>query len=197
VKQLIVSMAMLAVALPALSGCVAVMTAAPPGPLQTEAKFTVDLQNNWTRIPSDQNLSTSGSMLTRHGTALERVDILTVKPGNSIVRAQSTDDAPRFRANMSELELVELVTASLNKMGFVDIKTENVRSSPLAGAPGVRFGLTGRYSSGLNCKGDVALAVSGGELNVIMFLAPASHYYAASAGEVDHFIQTAAQSSKK
>jgi hypothetical protein len=43
----------------------------------------------------------------------------------------------------------------------------------------------------LNLRGDAALAESNGKLNVIIFVAPASHYYEASAAEVDALIQSA------
>ena len=66
-----------------------------------------------------------------------------------------------------------------------------MRPFTLAGSPGVRFNLNGRYPSGLNLRGDVALAEANGKLNIIMFTAPAAHYYDASASEIDHLIGSA------
>lgn len=143
------------------------------------------------RTSPNLNFATTGSVLTRQGLSLQRVDILTLEPGNSIIRVTRDEDAPEYRAGMSETELVELVTASLTRLGYTDITADNIRAHQLAGAPGVRFNIGGKYSSGLNLRGDAALAESNGKLNVIIFVAPASHYYEASAAEVDALIQSA------
>lgn len=180
-----------ALAAAALAACVPTMAAAPPGAFDTGAGLAVNLQNSWTHIPAGINYTTNGAVLTRQGLALQRVDILTLEPGESIVRVPRNTDAPEFRAGMSETELVELVTASLTRMGFTDIAADNIRAHQLAGASGVRFNIAGKYASGLNLRGDVALAESNGKLNVIMFVAPAAHYYEASAAEIDQLIQSA------
>jgi hypothetical protein len=174
-----------------LSACAVTMTAAPPGPLQTDAGLAVDLQNSWTRIPAALNGATNGTVLTRHGVMLDRVDLLSIDAGKSIIKAPRNVDVPVFRAGMSELELVELVTASLLRVGLTDVRAENVRPHQFLGASGIRFNLVGKYSSGLNMRGDAALAVVNGKLNVILFVAPAAHYYDANAAEIEQLIQNA------
>ncbi|HVK82431.1 MAG TPA: hypothetical protein VM915_17670 [Verrucomicrobiae bacterium] len=175
----------------ALAACVPTMAAAPAGGFDTGSGLAVNLQNSWTHIPPAINYATTGSVLTRQGVSLQRVDILTLEPGESIVRVPRNTDAPEYRAGMSETELVELVTASLTRLGYTDIVADNIRAHQLASAPGVRFNIAGKYSSGLNLRGDAALAESGGKLNIIIFVAPAAHYYEASAAEVDQLIQSA------
>lgn len=175
----------------AMAACVPTMTAAPAGAFDPGTGLTVNLQNSWTHVPANLNGAVNGSVLTRHGLALERVDILSIEPGQSLIRVPREVDAPEFRAGMSEPELVELVTSSLSRIGFTDLAAEDVRAYQMAGAPGVRFALTGKYASGLHMRGDAALAESGGKLNVILFLAPAAHYYDANANEIDALIQSA------
>lgn len=179
------------VAIAALTACVPTMTAAPAGAFDSGSGLAVSLQRDWTHIPPNLNFATTGSVLTRQGLSLQRVDILTLEPGDAIIRVTRDEDAPEYRAGMSETELVELVTASLTRLGYTDITTDNIRAHQLAGAPGVRFNIGGKYSSGLNLRGDAALAESNGKLNVIIFVAPALHYYEASAAEVDALIQSA------
>jgi hypothetical protein len=179
------------VAIAALSACAPMMTAVPPGAFNSGAGLAVNVQRAWTHIPPNLNWTTNGSILTRQGLSLQRVDILTLDSGDSILRVARNADAPEFRAGMSESELVELVTSSLLRMGYTDIIAENVRPHQLAGANGVRFNIAGKYSSGLNLRGDAALAESNGKLNVIIFTAPATHYYQASAAEIDQLINSA------
>jgi hypothetical protein len=178
-------------ALAVLTACAPTMAAAPPGAFQPTNALAVNLQNSWTHIPPQLNFVTNGSVLTRHGVSLGRVDIVRLEPGQSILRVARNVDAPEYTSGMSELELVELVTASLQRLEYTDIRAENVRPHQLAGVPGVRFDIHGKYPSGLNLRGDAVLAQANDELNLIIFLAPAAHYYEASAAEVEQIIQSA------
>lgn len=178
-------------AIATLAACAPTLTTAPPGLFQPKRGVAVELRNAWTYIPPELNNVTTGSVLTRHGLALDRIEIVRLRPGQSIMRAPSYIDAPRYRSGMSDSELVELLTASLQRLGYSDIRTENLHPHPLAGAQGLRFDIHGKYPSGLNLRGDAALAQANDELNLIIFLAPAAHYYEASAAEVDHIIQSA------
>ncbi len=181
----------LAAAVAALTACAPMMTAVPPGAFTATNSLAVNVQNAWTHIPPNLNFATNGSVLTRQGVSLQRVDILTLEPGDSIVRVARNVDAPTYREGMSEGELVELVTSSLGRMGYANIAAENVRPYQLAGAPGVRFYVTGQYASGLDLRGDAALAEKDGKLNIIIFTAPAAHYYEASASEVENLVNSA------
>lgn len=178
-------------AIAALSACAPTMVAAPAGAFQSATPLAVDLEHSWTHIPPQLNGVTNGSVLTRHGVMLERVDLMSIRPGGSILKVARNVDAPQFRAGMSEPELVELVTSSLSRLGFTDLNAANIRPHQLVFGNGVRFELTGKYRSGLNMRGDCVLAESNGALNVILFLAPAAYYYDANEAEIDHLIQSA------
>lgn len=178
-------------AITTLAACAPTLTTAPPGVFQPKRGVAVELRNAWTHIPPELNNVTTGSVLTRHGLALDRIEIVRLRAGQSIVRAPSYVDAPRYRSGMSESELVALVTASLQHLQHTDIRTENLRPHQLAGAQGLRFDIHGKYPSGLNMRGDAVLAQANGELNLILFLAPAAHYYEANAAEVEQIIQSA------
>jgi hypothetical protein len=185
-KRLFVAGATLGVA-----ACTPTMSAVAPGPAETDTGISVNLQNSWTRIPSQLNAATTGTVFTRHGVMLNRVDVLSIEPGKSLIKVPRNVDAPVFRTGMTELELVEFVTASLSRIGLRDLRTENVRSHTFLGAPGIRFNVAGKYASGLDMRGDAALAVVDGKLNVILFIAPAVHYYDANAAEIEQLIQSA------
>lgn len=55
----------------------------------------------------------------------------------------------------------------------------------------MRFDLHGKYPSGLKLRGEAVLAQANDELNLIIFLALAAHYYEANAAEVEQIIQSA------
>jgi hypothetical protein len=180
-----------------VASCAPTMTALAPGvPAATEASFTVTPPQAWSRIPAGLNFQTAGSVLTRHGMNLDRVDLITAKPGRGLLRNAPNADLPVFRAGMSDLETVELVTTTLARMNYTGVTAANVRPHPFGAANGVRFDLSGKDASGLNVKGDVALAQSGGSLHVIIYLAPAQRYFDLSATEVDAMIKSAALTGK-
>lgn len=171
----------------ALAGCAA-LTAVEPGPLKTDAGFSVDLQNAWTRFPVGAGGLVKGTVITRHGLPLNRIDMVTVAPGGALVSANKTAQVPRFRADQGDIELVELVTATLTRLGFANVSARNVRPAKFVGAAGLRFEVTGAYESGLRLRGDVALAKVDGKLHVMWLIAPEIHYFDASNAEFDAMV---------
>lgn len=175
-----------------MSGCVTTMTAAPVGNYAVESGAIVQLSQNWTHIPSNLQ-STEGAVLTKDGMSLNRVHILTVEDGESIV-SQSYDKSqeyPLFQAGSSELKQIEFLMSSLARTGLENITPRNVRPVTLSGLSGVQLDIDGKYSTGLNMKGKAALAESDAGLNLIVYIAPAAHYFDKDEAEVDQMIATA------
>ena len=52
------------------------------------------------------------------------------------------------------------------------------------------FDLLGKWQNGLDMKGDVGAVIADGKLNLVIFMAPAMHYYDAVASEVDNILQS-------
>lgn len=164
----------------ALVGCTATMSATPAGRYDAGA-FSVALRAAWTRIDASRNAETVGDTLTRHGLMLGRVELASLDPGDALVRAPG---APRFHRAMSELALIEFVPDSARDLGFSDVRAENIRPASFGAADGLRFDLIGRYPSGLAMRGDALIAEAHGRLHVIVFFAPAEHYFDAAAPDV-------------
>ncbi|NBC34899.1 MAG: hypothetical protein GVY13_19685 [Alphaproteobacteria bacterium] len=175
----------------ALAGCVETMSAVPAGPLDGDAGFTVTLQDDWTRVPASINMITRGDLLTRDGLTLNQLHLISLEDGESLVRAAKDADVPVYTAGMSALEQVDLVTASLQRLQYADVATANVRPQDFDGTEGTRFDITGKFRSGLDFRGDVAVAEAGDKMHVVVFLAPAAHYYDSDAGEVAGIIASA------
>lgn len=172
----------------ALAGCSS-LSAAPAGQrLSTEAAFTVEPNTAWTRVSKGAS-GTQGSVLTQDGTGLNAVHLVTVPAGKALART-SGEEMPRYVEGSSELAMVEFVTNSLSRLGYEALETSDVRPGTLGGLEGVRFGLAGRYPSGLRMRGDVALAESDDGLNMVAFIAPASHYFARDLAEAEAVINS-------
>ena len=168
-----------------LAGCAQVPTAVPAGNFTSETDMNLKLANSWSVWPSALNTSTRGEYLTKDGYLLNRLHVMSLKDNESILKAAKDADVPRYKVGATESEIVALVTNSLNQIGYSGVEADNIRFQTVDGASGIRFDLTGKWENGLDVRGD-CLAVPGSEtLDLVMFMAPELHYYAASAEEVD------------
>lgn len=160
-----------------LSGCVS-MSAVPAGEaFKAETAFTVTPTKAWTRMPDGLNV-TKGSALTQDGVPLGAVYLVTAKDGKAMIdNLGGGTSLPRYAEGSTALEHVDFLKASITKLGFSDVVTSNVRPTKLGGGSGTEFNLTGKYPNGLNMKGNVALVESEDGLNIVLYAAPAIHYY--------------------
>lgn len=173
-----------------LASCAVVPTTAPAGQFETESQFSVNLPSDWSRWPSQINPATNGEYLTKDGMLLNRLHFITVADGGTIVRTFRDSEAPVFQADASEFELIELVTRSLEQVGYNSVEADDIRPAVIDGEDGLRFSVTGNWENGLNVRGDVAVVTLDDELNVILFMAPAMHYYGELQSEVDSIISS-------
>jgi hypothetical protein len=91
---------------------------------------------------------------------------------------------------MGDSELVEFVIDSLANT-LQEPQSTALRPQTFAGAPGVRFDISGRTEGGLNMTGTALVARAGEKLNLMIFLAPSEHYYGAFATEVEAIFASA------
>lgn len=176
----------------ALAACVAMPSVAPAGQFASDADFTVTLAEDWSYWPAAQNTATTDGYLTQDGFILNRVHLISLKDGESIIK-YAPKDAPRpyYSKGASETEIVDLVTASLLNIGYNTMEATDIRPATVDGQDGMRFGLTGKWDNGANVSGDVMAVVDGEDkLHLVMFLAPSLHYYGALEARVDQMMQT-------
>lgn len=173
----------------ALGACAVTPEAVPPGSYESEAGFTIVLEDSWSRWPSAINPATQGEYLTQDGVLLNRLHLVTVKDGGTLLRPRRGESAPiAYNASGSELEIVDFVTSSLGEVGYNALEARDVRPATIDDENGMRFGLSGKWTNGLDVRGDVAAVARAGQLHLIFFLAPALHYYDDLAGDVDAII---------
>lgn len=173
-----------------LSGCVVTMKPVPAGVVETEAAFTVNASDAWTRFPKGLN-PTPGSILTKDGVGLNQVYIVTVEDGKKMIKsADKSKNFPKYEKGQSQLKLVEFVTTNLSRLGFANLEANAVEPAIVGGVDGITMQLSGHYPNGLNMKGKVAMAENDNGLNLVMYMAPAMHYYNKDVAEVDGLINS-------
>lgn len=84
---------------------------------------------------------------------------------------------PRYTSGSTQLEHIDFLKASMNLFGYLDVTATNVRPATVGGKTGTQFGLTGQYPNGLNLQGDSLMVESEKGLNIVLYVAPAHHYY--------------------
>jgi len=179
-----------AIGITSLSGCAVTMTAVPAGVVETEAAFTVNASDTWTRFPKGLN-STPGSILTKDGVGLNQVYIVTVEDGTKMIKSpDKAKNFPTYEKGLSQLKQVEFVTTNLSRLGFANLEPSAVEPAVVGGVDGIKMQLSGQYPNGLNMKGKVAMAENDSGLNLVMYMAPAMHYYGKDVAEVDGLINS-------
>lgn len=185
--------ALLALGILALVGCAAV-TRAPAGPLKMGAT-QVTLGRDWAdvsavvpgRAKKVRVLSIDGPLLNR----LYVSDALAV--GDPLVKAAAKETpTPVIRADMSATERLEFVADSIGAMGYQRVETLKPRPSRYGGQPALLFDVIARTREGLDIQGLGMIAAVAGKTHVILYLAPAEHYFQANLPEVERVIASAA-----
>jgi len=177
----------------ALAGCETVVLA-PAGPLAVGKDQQVTLGRNWSdvsavtypRVKKVKLLTIDGPLLNR----LYLTEGLAV--GDRIVGSVSKErPTPVVRSGMSATERMEFVADSVAAMDYQRVQTAKPRPAKIGEASGVRFDLTAQTKDGLDIQGTSVVVEQGGKLFVILYLAPAEHYFQAGLAEVEQVMASA------
>ena len=177
----------------ALAAC-ATVASAPAGRYKVGEDYAVTLGREWSDIslivaarpPNVHLLSIDGPQLNR----LFLAD--GIAEGGYFVKPASKEaPTPTYRAGLSQSELIEFVIDSVAALGLERPESVNPRPASFGAADGLRFDLTAKTAGGLDISGTSLVAERGGKLHVMLYLAPAEHYYAATLPEVEHVMSTA------
>jgi hypothetical protein len=126
-------------------------------------------------------------ILTIDGPLLNRLYLAEgLGAGEGLLKAASKEQpAPTFQAKMSPNELVEFVSESVASMGYQRVSTKKLRPAKVGRTVAYRFDLEAQTESGLQLQGTAQVAVVEGKLYVVLYVAPAEHYFAATLPEVE------------
>jgi hypothetical protein len=176
-----------------ISACASI-SAAPAGPYKVGDAMSVTLGRQW----NDASRAQVGAprrvrLLTIDGPLLNRLYFTTgLRPGDFLVKPERRETpTPTYRTNMAPTELVEFVADSVAALKYQRVETSALRPTRVGDTDGLRFDITAQTEEGLDMSGSAAVAERGGQLYVILYLAPTEHYYAAGKGEVESIMGSA------
>ena len=156
-----------------LSGCVSLYEILPPGRTEIGKTYTVDSQIEWSRISHE-----SVDIWTVDGPWLETVQFFkNVGSGDTLFQPIGEEQLPVFDSDMRSSAVVEFVVDSWAVRGANDIKTFDLRPAMFGTAVAFRFDLQFFNQDGLLIKGMVLGAIINNELQLIIYTAPATHYF--------------------
>lgn len=157
-------------------------TGGPGGRLQTAGSTTVfdlalETSLDWARIKA-----TRREQWTIDGPPLNQLTIVSrVKPGEHVFlgakERRSRPDGPWFRAGMRPDEVRDIIADGLRGAGWANVEASDLRPAKFGGTPGLRFDLDLDNPSGLVYRGMATAAEHEGRLTVLVWIAPAEHYY--------------------
>ena len=121
----------------------------------------------------------NGETWTINGPALDELNFFAgLGEGRSLVSPDSGAGVPPvFKARMRANEVMELVTDSLAYSGYKRVKGSKLRPAKFGQLSGFRFEFVFTTEDGLKYAGKAIGAVDKGELHLILFSAPFSHYF--------------------
>lgn len=128
-----------------------------------------------------------GTLWTVDGASLDALLFFAAEPGHALIEESNRDkpDPHVYQASMLAEDVMELTAANFEKLGFHQVKTNNLRPAPFGNAKGFRFEISYMSASGLQMKGTALGCQRNGKLDLIVFTAPAEYYFGHYAPTVD------------
>lgn len=176
----------------ALAGCAAI-TEEGPGPYTVDRSQTVTLGRTWSDVTALLAKKPKRvRLLSVDGPYLNRLYVTgALAPGDMLARPLVKEQpTPLVRADMTPTEKIEFVVDSV-ALEYQRVEAVNPRPAQMGGADAIRFDLKARTSEGLDIAGAALVGERDGRLYVLLFLAPAEHYYGALLPEVERVMASA------
>ncbi|MBA4011156.1 MAG: hypothetical protein C0481_04750 [Phenylobacterium sp.] len=177
----------------ALAAC-ATVTSAPAGAMKVGDAYEVALGREWSDISNIMNGRTKKvRLLSIDGPLLNRLYLSDgLEPGEYLIKpAAKETPTPVIRKDMSASERLEFVADSVVALEYQRVQLVRPRPAKLGQGNGVRFDLTAQTKSGLDVKGTGVISEQGGKTYVLLYLAPAEHYFDANLAEVEAILGSA------
>lgn len=166
-----------------VTGCApAGITMKPSGLHEIGQSYSIATSRSWSHIPGPpESWTVDGVTLgvLRTWAALEDGDTLFEMSGRSL---------PPFRSDFSQLEVAELVTDTIESLASgADVQTTHFRPTAFGSIDGFRFEVS-YLQDGLPYRGMAAGALHDDKLDLILFTAPAEHYYDLHVPEIENIV---------
>lgn len=183
---------LIAIASLLLSACVA-FTAVGPGPVTIKDRLTVTLDGAWNRF--DAPGGDGSELWTSEGVSLDTLVFYPgVADGETLGKPRTNNPKalPKFRAAMSPSEIAELLEAYVTIDGS-SFRQEKLAPSTFAGGPGFRLEFRSvRKGDEVDFRGIAWGIVRDNRLYLMLYRAPASHYFQKHLARVEGIAASAA-----
>jgi hypothetical protein len=162
------------------------------GPFKVGQAYNVTLQKTWSSIPLF-DLNREVKYLTIDGPFLNNFYLTEgLAVGRSVVRTtRKSRPMPVVKTDMSETEMAEFVVDTVAAFGYEGVASENLRPAKFGSADAVRFDVVAKTDEGLEIKGISQVAMVGGKLHVMLFLAPGEHFFPTMVADVEQVFASA------
>ena len=152
-------------------------------------EFSVEPQIEWS------SLDRGGiEVWTVNGTGLQAIYFADgVEDGEPFFEqrfGESDKKLPLFRSPMTANEAMEFIVDTLSISGAGEVRATGLRPKKFGAHDGFRFGIDYIETSGLDARGIAHGAVIDGKLYVMIYLAPAEHYFDTYGGYVERMIDS-------
>jgi len=183
----------------ALTACATYMAVDPNKTVTIGNGVSVEPQVAW----ATSSNGFTGTVWTIDGLGLNELRFLTgIAPGNPMMTISGVNrkDMIAYDTTMLPNDVMDMVSGTLGKAGYQQVRPDGLRPVPFGSTPGFRFDLSLTTKDGLLMKGTALTAQRDGKLDVILFLAPAEFYYERYVPTVERVfgsIKVAASTAKK
>ncbi len=189
--------AALAVVAAALVTACASSNATPAGFVRLDDAFAVAMAPQWTDITYEIGTGHRRvRVFTWDGPRLGQLYLAGGLPeGERLVRTETDRPTPpAYRRGASRNSQAAFVAGTLAALGYRNVALEPPTDRVFVQLPGMRVRFNASTRGGLRVSGVAALSESPDGLNVALFVAPAEHYAAARAREVEQIVDSATRS---
>ncbi len=174
--------ALMVLILIAAAGCSGGASKKDPGEQRIGSRYSITTSTAWSHVsgnPQNWTIDGPGLGLLQTWGGLGTGDALIRKQGRRM---------PQFRSSFGPLEVAEMVADTIEIIiPGADVETADFRPVAFGSRDGFRFQIN-YVRKGLPMRGTAAGSIHRGRLDLILFTAPAEHYFDLRTGEIDRII---------
>jgi hypothetical protein len=167
------------------TGCASVgISLKSPGRHEIGSSYSINTSRSWSHI------SGPPESWTIDGLALGVLRTWSdLEDGNTLFE-RVEQNIPPFRSEFSEIEVAEIVADTIEALvSGADVETANFQPIDFGSNDGFRFEIS-YVQDGLPYRGIAAGAIRGDRLDLLLFTAPAEHYFDLYAPEIENIISS-------
>lgn len=180
----------------ALSACTTITHVKPGAPTVINGSLSVQPPGDWSHVSTFSLYGAHVVVWTKDGPALDKLCFVAGLDGNTSIHSDRPGKTPepRFRANMSPTEVMELFEAAYSRPVSTPVifKTWGLRPAKFAGVDGFRFDFSFvDQADEVERKGIATGAIHKGKLYLVFYHGARIHYFGKNLPEVEAIIGSA------